>query len=319
MANNKEKVIGIGLAFAAFGTGAVAMKTVDNLQQPAAIVRTSEGGMPSSSPMGGIDIKATPMPSEATGSPTPEVKEVNVGSITFIGTPENVDPKNVDQANHAPFKNKIGLGSQMILGEPGGLLVGPDFGYTGKDNPYGANPGGWKTMYESGGSIRPFSPVSQEVLHYNGPAYQNLPEGGFMVASAGQMDVKIGNVEINMPFVQDNNYLLFVRGKFGDMKQNTDKNMTAEITNYKPGHALVEMYESRNETNTAFVSEGQFIQMAETSHSGGTNLGDGGASKLTAVFVDINTGAYTVLQQNLGRDKDASKNWNLVGSNWFTK
>jgi len=319
MANNKEKIIRTGIAVAGLGIGALGIHAIDVSQQPAAIVRASAGGMPSNSPMGGFDIKATPTPSEAAGTTAKPEIGVNVGSVTFVGTPENVDSKNVDQANHAPFKNKIGLGSQMILGEPGGLLVGPDFGFTGRENPYGANPGGWKTMYESGGSIKPFSPVSQEVLHYNGPAYQNLPEGGFMVASAGQMDIKIGDVEINMPFVQDNNYLLFIRGSFGDMKQNTDKNETAEITNYKPGHALVEMYESGDKTNTAFVSEGQFIQMAETSHSGGTNLGDGGASKLTAVFFDINTRAYTVLQQDLGRNKDASKNWKLVGSNWFKK
>lgn len=245
--------------------------------------------------------------------------EVKVGSVSFTGTPESVNPKNVDKSDHKPFSHKIGLGSEMILGEPGGLLVGPDFGFTGKENPYGANPGGWNTMYESDGSIRPFSPVSQEVLRYEGPAYQNLPEGGFMMASAGQMDVKIGDFEINMPSLPDNNYLLFVRGNFGDMEQNTDRNMTVEITNYKPGHALVGMYEAGNNSNVAFVSEGQFIQMAETSHSGGTNKGDGGASSLTAVFFDVNTGAYTLLQQELGRNQDASQNWKLVGSNWFTR
>nr|MBI5455393.1 hypothetical protein [Candidatus Levybacteria bacterium] len=260
---------------------------------------------------------------EPTMTPSPEPTapaeaEIKIGSVSFIGTPDNVDPKNVDKSDHKPFSHKIGLGSEMVLGEPGALLVGPDFGFTGKENPFGANPGGWNTMYESDGSIRVFSPVSQEVLHYAGPAYQNLPEGGFMMASAGQMDVKIGDFEIKMPSLPDNNYFLFVRGKFGDMKQDTDGNTTVEITNYQPGHALVGMYESGDNANVAFVSEGQFMQMAETSHSGGTNKGDGGASRLTAIFFDANTGAYTELQQVLGRNQDASTNWELVGSNWFT-
>ncbi len=285
-----------------------------------AVTKAMKDANPSVAPLAsaGIEVSPLPTPGETAGTPT-QTSEigVSVGSVTFFGTPENVDPKNVDKSDHAPFSHKIGLGSEMILGEPGGLLVGPDFGYTGRDNPFGANPEGWRTMYESGGSIRPFSPVSQEVLRYDGPAYQNLPEGGFMFASAGQMDVEIGDIKISLPQQENNNYFLIVRGRYGDNEQNTDRNGTAKITNYIPGHALVEMYESRNETNTAFVSEGQFIQMAETSHSGGTNLGDGGASKLTAVFVDTNTGAYTILQQELGRNKDASKNWKLVGSNWF--
>lgn len=262
----------------------------------------------------------TPVPAETnTPAEVAVENEVKVGSVSFIGTPDSVDPKNVDKSDHKPFSHKIGLGSEMVLGEPGGLLVGPDFGFTGKENPYGANPEGWNTMYKSEGHINPFSPVTQEVLRYAGPAYQNLPEGGFMMSSAGQMDVKIGDFAIKMPSLPNNNYLLFVRGKFGDMKQNTDGNMTVEITNYQPGHALVGMYESGDKAGTAFVSEGQFIQMAETSHSGGTNKGDGGASSLTAVFFDVNTGAYTVLQQELGRNQDASGNWKLVGSNWFTK
>lgn len=262
-------------------------------------------------------VYATPTPSEAAG--VPDVKTLTFGGVSFTGIPNSVDPNSVDQANHDVFTNTIGLGSQMAIGEPGGLLVGPDFGSQSNENPYGANPDGWNSMYRSGGSIEPFSPVTQEVLRYEGPAYQNLPEGGFMFASAGQMDVEIGDIKISLPEKANNNYFLIVRGTYGDNAQNTDKNQTAKLTNYKPGHALVQMYEARNETNLAFISEGQFKQMAETSHSGGTNLGDGGASVLTAVFVDVNTKAVTVIEQTLGRNMDASGNWQLAGSNWVTE
>ena len=71
--------------------------------------------------------------------------------VTFYGIPDSVDLKTVDRANHGPFTNRVGLGSDMIFGEPGVLLVGADF--DSKNNPYGDNPNGWQTMYESEGGI----------------------------------------------------------------------------------------------------------------------------------------------------------------------
>jgi hypothetical protein len=204
----------------------------------------------------------------------------------------------------------------MAFAEPGGLLVGPDFGFSGKGNPLGDNPKGWVAMYDSKGNIQPISPVTQEVLHYEGPAYQNVPEGGWMIMSTAQAHVKINNYEVDLPYVADNNYLFVVRGMYGDMQQNTDKNSTAVITNYAPGHALVMNLESGTQANIGFLSQGQLAQMAETSHSGGTNLGDGGASRLTLVIFDENTGAMAVLQQDETRNQNGSKNWVLVSKNW---
>lgn len=270
---------------------------------------------------------ATPRSSDAAGSAnpgasldagasaSPDVMKVEAGLVVFTGIPAQVDSGRVDTAKGV-FKNTIGKGTEMAFAEPGGLLVGPDFGFTGKGNPMGNNPKGWVAMYNSEGNIQPISPVSQEVLHYEGPAYQNVPEGGWMIMSTGQAHVKIGNYEVDLPFVENNNYLLVVRGKYGDQKQNTDNNSTAEITNYKPGHALVMSLESGQKANIGFLSQGQLSQMAETSHSGGTNLGDGGASKLTLVILDVNTGAEAVLQQNQGRNQDGSKNWVSVNKNW---
>jgi len=246
---------------------------------------------------------------------TTTVESQSAKGITFFGIPESIDPKTVDRANHDVFKNRIGLGSDMIFGEPGALLVGPDF--DSKSNPYGDNPGGWQTMYESEGSIRPFSPVSQEVMHQEGPFYQNLPEGGFILASAAQMTIEIGDAKIVLPYMENNNYFFAARGMYGDNQQDTDRNGTAIFTEYKPGHALVNMFEPRDETNSAFISEGQFLQMAETSHSHGTNGGDGGNSILTVVMYDANTQAVNVIEQTLGRNQDASQGWKNIFSNWF--
>ncbi len=268
------------------------------------------------------DTTTTSVNSEVTDMETPsaseEVKGVEFGSVVIAGAPEKVDPGVVDTAK-GDFKNTIGLGSEMAFAEPGVLLVGPDFGYTGSENPMGKNPEGWNSMYESGGSIRPFSSVSQEVIRFEEPAYQNLPEGGWVLASAAEMTAKIGDVTIKLNHKENNNYFLVVRGLYGDVKQDTDRNETIEFTDYKPGHLLVNMYESRDETNAAFISEGQFKQMAETSHSHGTNGGDGGNSILTVVCYDANTKAYAVIEQKLDRNTDTSGNWKSVASNWLNK
>lgn len=282
-------------------------------------------------PNPGTTLVSTPTTGEAAGSASPESTTttteagVNVGDVVLAGFPDKVDPKNVDKADHDVFKNTIGLGSEMVLGEPGGLLVGPDFDST--NNPYGDNPGGWQTMYDSGGSIRPFSPVSQEVMHSESPFYQNLPEGGFDFFSLGQGTFEIGasdengefqsnGLRINLPPIEGNNYFLIIRGRYPDGEQDSDLNLTTRVTDYVPGHALAMMYESRDRSNLAFISEGQFVQMAQTSHSSGTNLGAEGASRLTVVMVDVNTRAYAVMQQTQGRFEDSSRGWQAIGSNW---
>jgi hypothetical protein len=204
------------------------------------------------------------------------------------------------------FKNTIGQGTQAFLAEPGGLLVGPDFDYTGKNNPFGVNKKGWDAMYKSDGNIQTINPVTQEVMH-NADFTGMIPEGGWMIVSTATTHVKMGDVEFTLPEITDNNYLLYVRGLYGDMKQNTDRNTDAVFTNYHPGHALYMMLEAADKSNVGFLSEGQFKQMAETSHTGGTNLGDGGASRLTVVYVDLNTKAAGVWTQTAGRNQDTSK------------
>lgn len=265
-----------------------------------------------------VSADATPGASaSSTASPieSQAPQGIEVGGITLIGIPASVDASRVDTAKK-PFINKIGKGTQMAFAEPGGLWVGPDFGYTGKDNPFGANPQGWPKMYDAKGNIQPISPVTQEVFTFDGEASWNVSEGGWALFSAGQMSVKAGDFEIDMPHQDGNTYFLVIRGLYGDMKQNTDKNTIAKITNYVPGATLAMRLQSANETNIAFLSEGQLEQMAQTAHSGGSNTGDGGSSKLTLVMLDLNTGAYDVAQQTLGRNQKANKNWTQVGSNW---
>lgn len=263
---------------------------------------------------------ATATPTVAASRPTEvAVPAIEKDGVSISGVPEKIDPSNIVDVAKGSFKNTIGLGTEAFIAEPGGLLVGPDFGSKSAKNPFGENPAGWDAMYDSGGNIKPFSPVSQEVLRYGGPAFQNLPEGGFVFASAGQMTAKVGKATFEFKAELGKNYFFIVRGRYADGKQDSDLNETIEFTNYKPGHALVDMYESRDKTNTAFISEGQFLQMARTSHSGGTNCGAEGCSKLTVVFFDVNTKAVTIIKQSQGRFGNPVEGWQPVLKNWSAR
>lgn len=254
----------------------------------------------------------------ATPSPTTELLDgERSGGPRLSGFPENVDRSVVDVAK-GDFKSTIGA-FRAFAAEPGGLLVGPDFGSKSDQNPYGDNPQGWDAMYESEGHINAISPVNMEVLHYEGPFAQNLPEGGFAIFSMGQGVLEFGNdnqYRMELPHQDGNTYLVVIRGFYGDNAQNTDRNNTVSVTEYVPGHALAAMLEAGDETNTAFWSEGQAEQWLETIHSGGTNTGDGGSSKATIVYADVNTGAYDIATQREGRFKGGDAEVNLVQSNW---
>ncbi len=252
-----------------------------------------------------------------------EGKEFAIGNVRIFNLKDVVPADQVDIAKGS-FQSVSGVAS-FIFAEPGGLLVGPDFGDPGPANPFGANPGGWETMYNSGGSIRPFSPVSQEVAHYDPPFSQNLPEGGFDVITAGMVKAEIGGIKIEADFEAGNTYILAIRGFYPDGKQDSDLNRTLKLVDYQPGHLLSEMFESRQQTNLAFISEGWLAQKVATSHHGGTNCGAEGCSKVTLVALDTNTQALEIWENrqagnlNLQEAIEAAKesgNWQLLFSNF---
>lgn len=231
--------------------------------------------------------------------PDGEVAQTEIGSVTVSGLNPSVEIGRVDIARNS-FKNRSGVGN-FIFAEPGGLLVGPDFGYQGQKSPYGVNPAGWEAMYEAEGSIHPFSPVTQEVARFAPPLFQNLPEGGFNVFTGGEMTVKIGEITLKAAEELGNTYILAVRGKYPDGRSDSDLNQTVEATKYAPGHFLVEMFQSRNETNLAFISEEWLMQKVATVHQGGGNCGAEGCSKVTLLALDSNTGAFEVWENQITR------------------
>jgi len=253
---------------------------------------------------------------------TPEVNKIVIEGIILTNVPKEVDSNIVDVAK-GEFENKTGV-APHIFADPGGLLVGPDFGYEGKENPWGNNPGGWKTMYESEGSIQGISPVNQEVIRWAGEAYQNLPEGGFILFSGGQMTVELGKINIKMlDKGLGHNYFFAARGLYPDGRQDTDRNIQVKITDYIPGHIEINEYQSKKGTNLAFISEEQLLQKVTTSHSSGTNCGAEGCSTLTIVALDVNTGALEIYNHRQEESNSlekalakAEEGWQLVYSNY---
>lgn len=225
-------------------------------------------------------------------------QEVGVGLPEFqiTGLPEKVDAINVLQANGPDaygnnFVNMIGLGSQMMIAEPGTLLVGPDFnGDLTGHNEY-------------------ISPINQ-VLFDEGEAHSvNCAEGAFVWATGATMTAEVDGITIHLEGQKNHNWFLIVRGLFADGKQDTDRNQTIKFTDFVPGHAQAMLYPAG-----AYISEGNFIQVAEKSHTDGRNCGNEGCSGLSVLMLDLNTKAYTVLHQ-----EQLNADWKLVDTNWFNK
>ncbi len=225
---------------------------------------------------------------DATGTTT--------STFSVTGAPERVDAANVLRAQGKDaygnvFANATGLGLEMMFAEPGSMLVGPDF-----------DPNKVKS---SGGQIEWISPITQQMLGTQ-TFDTNTAEGAFTWASGSRMTVKVDDYTIKVDGNGCENWFVVIRGLFADGKQDSDRNSTTHFSGYVPGHTQVMWY-----PQGAFISEGNFFQVSELSHTGGRNCGAEGASKLSVLTLDLNTGAYAVATQaNLGQP------WKAVESNW---
>jgi len=246
-------------------------------------------------------ILTVPAESTAMSEAEPQLAgdgAVNSWSWSIDGVPDRVDANVVDTAK-GDFVNTLGLGTEGWLAEPGKLLVGPDFDQALID--------------ASGGAIERFNPLNQDACRNEPPCTMMVPGGGFAFASLGwgQMEVDgvFGHASVNLPGREGHNWHVYIRGRYGDGRVDTDENLDAILTDYTPGHVDIHYYPGQ--PNGGFVSEGQFLQKANTSHTGGTNCGDAGCSSLSALFLDLNTGAWTLITR--GNPADA---WRLVSTNW---
>lgn len=233
------------------------------------------GGMPSESMFGayGVEAKAT----EA--------------GFKVSGALETVDAANVEVAG-GDFVNKAGGGSEMLLAEPGKLMVGWDFP---------------QDQLEAGnGAIARIDPTNQQVFE-NETASFNLPEGGMVFASAAAMTVEIDGVTVELTGPGDHIWLLYVRGKYADETTPEDRNVTMKFTDYAAGHIQALRYPGV--PNGGFISEEQADQQADVALESGTNCGSTGCENVSRLFYDANTQAWVAQTRDSGE-------WVTLDSNW---
>lgn len=115
--------------------------------------------------------------------------------------------------------------------------------------------------------------------------YANVPEGGFAYFSLGQGKIVADSVSLNLPYKEGHNYLVLIRGRIDDVKVDTDLNLTVEVTEFVPGHAIWSYM-----PKGAYVSKGWFLQqMVASTTESFTNCGALGCSQLTIVLFDVDS------------------------------
>jgi hypothetical protein len=115
--------------------------------------------------------------------------------------------------------------------------------------------------------------------------YSNVPEGAFAYYSLGQGKIAVDGYTIDLPYEEGNNYLVLIRGRIDDGKVDTDRNLTAQVTDFVPGHAIFSYM-----PKGAYVSHDWFLQQLFASTSTGfTNCGGLGCSQATVVLFDVDS------------------------------
>lgn len=115
--------------------------------------------------------------------------------------------------------------------------------------------------------------------------YSNVPEGAFAYYSLGQGKITVDGYSLDLPYKEGHNYLVLIRGRIDDAIVDTDRNMTAEVTEFVPGHAIWS-----HMPKGAYVSKDWFRdQMVASTTEGYTNCGALGCSDITVVLLDVDT------------------------------
>lgn len=272
--------------------------TIDKLNSELKIQSSIPGEQITAVPT--VEVANTPTPTETPEVPVtwkfdyPNAGLASGDGWSIDGLPTKVDSKDVLVATDM-FKNTIGFGSESWIAEPGTKLVGPD---------YPAD----KAKAE-GGSTEYISPINQELIDSNGENF-HLNEDRINFCSFGAAKLEVNGVQMSFDYNPGHDWFLVVRGLFPDGKQDTDRNHTILFQDVVGSHAQCMSYPGNG---GGFISEGNFEQVAELSHKNHMNCGAEGCSGLTTVFVDLNTGAYSIINQ-----ANLDQPWKFVSSNWLT-
>lgn len=234
----------------------------------------------------------TPVPS-GTPAPTlitqPTVATEESTNFTITGALDRVESVNVLQANFDPFVNTIGLGSEIILAEPGVLLT---------------HDATEAEIQAANGAIDRFSSLTQIVLNNPESTQTGCGEGRFVWATGNVMRVSIEDVEVFLPGEEGRNWFFVARCRFSDEQVDTDAGHEMTFSDYVPGFAQVMLMPAG-----AFISEEVFLQAVPIS-TGNYSCGSEGCSRLSVFFLDVNTDAWSVLEYTV------DNGWSHVADNW---
>jgi hypothetical protein len=115
--------------------------------------------------------------------------------------------------------------------------------------------------------------------------YANVPEGGFTYFSMGEGKISVAGVDIVMPGAKGLNYLVLIRGRIDDGIVDSDLNLTAEVSDFVPGHAIWSIMPPG-----AYVSKNWFRQqLVFSTTTGGTNCGATGCSTVHIILLDVDS------------------------------
>lgn len=195
------------------------------------------------------------------------------------------------------YKSTLGEPFNSTFAEPGGLWVGDDFSQ--------------ETIDESRGNIERINSLNQIPLTQK-DASISVPEGGWTHFASQAMKVVVDGVTIEVDAGENGIQLGYIRGLYKDGDSPEDRNRTAKVSGYTPGHGMA-MTKDAGEDGVAFLSEGQLFQEMEKAVGDSQNCGAEGCRTVLQWSVDLNTKAYHAVKVTTENGQQTTE---LIDSNW---
>jgi len=229
-----------------------------------------------------------------TASAAPQRRPENVGPLIERGGilvsasfPESgADAETTDKSGF-PVTNSVGGPSKAYMATPGGALTGESI-----------SP---EKRKELEGQVQQWNALLLNTNLTGQPCNWFAPEGGWVKIGCDGGMFDIGK-DLTVKLPRDGRqYILLVRGRYGDQKQNTDRNTDIVCTDLNPNHNALAKLETGTKGNIGFWSQEQVVGDIAKSHHAGTNAGDGGNHDTVIVFVGIDAKALSVTTHSQDR------------------
>lgn len=144
------------------------------------------------------------------------------------------------------------------------------------------------------------NPATGQVIAEQGPINWNSPEGGFGYFSTGNVRVKFGETQYNLPYIPNNVHLVFAVGKT-DNHASDDLNTTLDLSQYPAGHMyanLASPQQGSDYQDREVIDQAWFAQQLWWASQSGSNCGVGCESTITVSFIDVETGGIKIYEVN---------------------